>query len=320
MSGQEERLICEVCDPEKQHIAPFSCLVHALADSDAKRGANHRFNNIGNLTYISAILNHYETGLGSTPIDRSIEPKKNLAAHYLSDDGHLGKVGQLYDQLKLDLCDKEGSPQETIDRRFEAFCKARRRLIAQGFLSWLDDLSRSAEEVMSKETLRLKAVTPRCIGRQYLPLTQQIRSMDYPNDIENALVGYVRHTEKHHDLKKRRKFRENEIELRLSEGGAVRLLMSSAEIRVLYHDWITSELSAPVDAMLGIAQKDHCLYQRGRGGAVTLDLLHRGSVESERLDGLEQDQRELARRNRNVICDPTFISEPHSSPGSSTDR
>jgi len=285
---QEEKLVCEATNPEKQHIAPFSCLVQALGDKDAKRGANHRFNNIGNLTYISAILNHYETGLGSTPIDRSFEPPQNLQAHYLSDDE---KAGHLYDRLKTLLCgDEDSSRAETISRIFESFCTARRQLIARGFMLWLDDLSRRAEGVLVSDDAgttasRLEAAIPQCIEHKYLRFTHQIRSLNYPNDIEDALVGYVRHIEEHHHLRKRRKLRENgEIELRLSDDGAVRLLMSSSEIRVVYRDRIPSDLKSAVDGILGLSGGEGCLYHRDRGGALTLEQLMKASSESAKID------------------------------------
>lgn len=312
LAGQEERLICERCDPEKQHIAPFSCLVDGCGDKDAKRGSNHRFNNIGNITYISADLNHFETGLGKTPIDRSLDSRENLGAHYLLDDEHLGNVGHLYDELKRVLCDQEGSTEELVDRRFESFCKARRHLIAQGFVSWLDELGRRSEAVMRAEDTRgqasrVEAIIPRCVDRRSLPLTQQIRSMGYPNDVEDALVGYARQIEKQHDLRKRTKCLGDGYELRLSDGAAVRLLLSVSEIRLDYHNWVTSDVSAPVDAVFGVSAKDRCLYQRSRGGTITLDQLNKASLASQKIDPLKKQQRALVRKQK-VNCDPTFAA------------
>jgi len=312
LTGKEECLIAEACCPEKQHIAPFSCLVKAMNDRDAKRGSDHPFNNIGNLTYISSSLNHYETGLGADPIDRTIEPDKNLQAHYLHDDDH-GKVGQLYDKLIDILREGNGTPVETIDSLFESFCKARRRHISQGFISWLDDLSLSAQKVMAEADqrdvkFRFEASIPRCTRLQDLPSTLQVRSMNYPNESEDALVGYLRVIGDCKTFKKRWKVRDDEIELLLSGKGAIRLLMRPVGIEVTYNEVIPQDERTSLDSMLGITRDDRYLHRQDRNGSVSLDLLNRASAESERLDGLEQQHRDLAKKRKKGPCDPFFAA------------
>lgn len=281
--GQDAQLVCEASRPEKQHIAPFSRLVMVLKDEDAKRGSNHRFNNIGNLTYISSDLNCLD-GLSDKPIDREHEPNSNLHAHYLADDESLGKAGSFYDALNLVLCGKEDAPQDTVDHRYESFCRARRNLITHGFVSWMDDLKRQAEAAMGTIS-QLEAAIPHCVDFKNLPVTLQIRSMNYPNHIEGALVAYVKDIESHHGLKKQRKPPVGKIELRLSAGGAVRLLLSSTEIKVLYWwDRMPAELKAPIDRAFGIVGGDGCIYRRDRGGSVTLDQLKQASSEAVKID------------------------------------
>ena len=297
LAGKETLLICETSRPEKQHIAPFSCLMDSIWDKKAKRGASHRFNNIGNLTYISQELNSFEYGLGPDPINRSIEPKENLEAHFMPDGG-FDDAGPLYDGLKRLLCEQNDSDDEIISDQFDRFCAARRRLISNGFESWLDDLRRCAEEVMPLDDARprLKAITPRCISCQDLPLTQQIRSMNYPDDIEDALVGYVRQFEEQSGFKKRVKRKDDAIELRFSDGGAIQLDMRPFEIIVKFSEGLENDSCALVNSMLGISQGAHYLYGEKRGRVLSLDMLNELSSVSGNLDDREQKKRELAPR------------------------
>ena len=74
-------------DPQKQHLVPFSYAL-ALFGPGVRRTANHAFNNIGNLTYISA----QENGLKCLNDDfadlvgERHDDVENMSAHLLSSD------------------------------------------------------------------------------------------------------------------------------------------------------------------------------------------------------------------------------------------
>ena len=308
MQDQESEIVCETCSPEKQHIVPFSCLKEAIGDGKAKRGSRHHFNNIGNLTYISSELNGLGTGLEQTPINRQYEPRENQIAHFMQDGENTDDIGPLYDEVKRLVWDEKETSSDDVESKYKRFCAARRALIAKGFESWLDDLKLRSLALMAKdktkgEDVRMKAITPRCVERKYLPVTQQIRSMNYLNHIEDALVGYVRKYEDRHGLINPRNSTGTSFELCLSEGGALRLVISVDKIAAVYADWVPCELRAPVDSVLGISQTSPCLYEKKRGGSLTLAVLEEASLASEKLDAqkgqyLEREHRRTAANGR----------------------
>ena len=117
-------------EPQKQHIVPYSMLRDIYGITERGRLGYHPINNIGNLTYISAALNSYETGLGPDPLKLENESSENLEQHFLAgqDDDHLRLHYQSVIQGKNDKERRES---------YEKFCEARRKLIACGFADWL---------------------------------------------------------------------------------------------------------------------------------------------------------------------------------------
>lgn len=166
--------------PEKQHIAPAATLSRGIYGCDARiTTSRHPINNIGNLTYISMELNHFESGLGDQWIDPAKESDpSDLVGHFLHDDAL-----RLYEELRSR--EKSFSRSKADKELFEQFCKVRRGLIQDGFESWLDELQRcfvSGEERIVPEA---KLVVP--------DTADKIRVLDYPNRIEDALLKLAAH-------------------------------------------------------------------------------------------------------------------------------
>jgi len=191
--GQEELLEGKV-QPEKQHIVPYSLLADLYNIEKRGRVSQGKVNNIGNLTYISHNLNSYEAGLGSFPIDRTKgrdenvddEEKqanqRNLHFHFLA-----AEAGGAYDCALKQVREATGAaiPQETrkaAQTSFERFCELRRNLIAEAFAAWINELGPQ----LAIET----RVKPEPTANP--SLQDQIRSLDYPDDVEDAVLDLVR--------------------------------------------------------------------------------------------------------------------------------
>jgi hypothetical protein len=167
-----EAQLCEKVDPEKQHIVPYSTLKIVLEIEGRGRQGSHVANNIGNLTYISHDLNHYETGLGAEQMDLSLESVENLRAHLLlQDDSNEKDVRDHYSEA----C--EGK------RAFESFCKSRRSLISQAFTAWHSDLESAVGKparVMSRPPLLVSSWEGR------------VRGLNFSAKLEDRLVQLLR--------------------------------------------------------------------------------------------------------------------------------
>jgi len=136
----EERRVQASERPEKQHIIPFSKIA-SIVDDAPSRARHGSANNIGNLTYISSALNSFDTGLGDRLIDPSLEGEvegDNLRAHMLLADGE-GNPIEEYNRVK-EVFKSENSDRKTAESPFRDFCAKRRALVAQAFLTWLEEL------------------------------------------------------------------------------------------------------------------------------------------------------------------------------------
>ena len=131
--------------PEKQHVVPFS-YAPLLFGPEVRRTAAHPFNNVGNLTYVSAQLN----GLGALSdyfadlAGEREEDGENLIAHFLLTPEDAGVLEQ-YEWLKkhFETGDSEkgaAGPEAERLNRFKTLTAARRHLIGSGFEQWLRDL------------------------------------------------------------------------------------------------------------------------------------------------------------------------------------
>ncbi len=122
--------------PEKQHIVPYSRLKGILGITDKMRQSSHIANNIGNITYISHNLNSFDFGVGQVPLNLLKEDPENLKRHFLNDADML----TAYEKQRLYESESVGKNQSMADE-FDKFISRRRKLIADGFISWIAMLS-----------------------------------------------------------------------------------------------------------------------------------------------------------------------------------
>lgn len=199
-----ERCLEKAAEPEKQHLVPFSYASRIFA-SEVRRTAFHSFNNIGNLTYISAELN----GLGAlsnrfADLEGEREADhSNFAAHFLGGadgDGFLKQYVRLRKHLESETTMASGSGQR-LEPEFLRLTETRQRLIREGFKSWLAHLHREALVNLNVESLcDLESgarIPPLRIepGRPLFPINKEtahvLRSLDLDNEAEDRLLEVV---------------------------------------------------------------------------------------------------------------------------------
>lgn len=173
-----EAAICAEVEPEKQHMAPAATLSKGIYGGEARiTTSRHPINNIGNLTFISRKLNHFETGLGDLWIDPSKESDPaGLAGHFLQ-----GEALRLYEELRNR--EKSFSRSKADEKLFELFCEARRGLIQTGFESWLEEMHAGFMPGEERVEPEAKLVVP--------DIADKIRFLNFPNRIEDALLALV---------------------------------------------------------------------------------------------------------------------------------
>lgn len=176
-AGAEVSVSAEV-EPEKQHMAPAATLSRGIYGGDSRiTTSRHPINNIGNLTFISRKLNHFETGLGDLWIDPAKEDSPTgLAGHFLQ-----GEALRLYEELRGR--ETSFSRSKADEKLFEQFCEARRGLIQSGFESWLEELHGGFNLGVDRIEPEAKLVVP--------DIADKIRGLDFPNRIEDALLKMV---------------------------------------------------------------------------------------------------------------------------------
>lgn len=177
-AGAEMAISTDVI-PEKQHMAPAATLSRGIYGGDSRiTTSRHPINNIGNLTFISRELNHFESGLGDLWIDPAKETDPSvLAGHFLQ-----GEALRLYEELRSR--DKTLSRSKADKELFEQqFCRARRGLIQAGFEAWLDELQK--EFVLEGERIEpvAKLIQP--------DTADNIRNLLFPDRIEDAVLKMV---------------------------------------------------------------------------------------------------------------------------------
>jgi hypothetical protein len=153
--------------PQKQHIVPYATLERIYGLSGPRRGSE-LVHNIGNITYISSDLNSFQRGLGSEPLKLRSESEGNLKHHLLEDKGTL-----------LDHFEAAAFKESKTD--YELFTAARREQIVKALWGWVA----SSPLEPSPESKHLRAVAP-LINRGRF---DKIREYEYPDSIENALLG-----------------------------------------------------------------------------------------------------------------------------------
>ncbi len=174
----EAAALNEDVKPEKQHIVPYKWLQKLYNIEKRGRVSRHPVNNIGNITYISHDLNHWQTGLGSDAIKLSQEPPHNRDCHFL---GTAGEVEVWYEKVR-GMTEKSNTvPQEKARETFEEFCKRRRELIAEAFVEWLRELE--------CDLTNLRRVEPEALVKP--SVQDRVRSLDYADDVEDAVLELV---------------------------------------------------------------------------------------------------------------------------------
>ncbi|MBE6390902.1 MAG: DUF262 domain-containing protein [Lentisphaerae bacterium] len=146
--------------PEKQHIVPYYWLHNGSEDTEPTKGrkSNDYANNIGNITYISRELNHYETGgLGRYWLNLEAADPILLGGHIISEDAKT-----LYNSM---------TPNTTIsmaeNSNFDIWVTQRRADIAKAFCTWVEKLRQEAlEKALSEKIPHARRLIPPCAEKQ----------------------------------------------------------------------------------------------------------------------------------------------------------
>ena len=269
--GSELRLGATV-HPEKQHIIPFSKLVNRLGDIDAQRGSSHKFNNIGNLTYISRILNHYETGLSDDFIDLKYDSNEALSAHFLWSDLPKGSIQKAYESVKKAFEQNSKFPSDQASKLYDAFCRKRRDMISVGFEQWLDQLKKDFFDQMGMDNLaelktlrfsesRQEADVPKFVGIAELKPTQRIRLFGYEDHVEDQLVALAEPLHK-----KRFIVADHFMEMKLTEKKHVWLRLDESGVSIHFEHRISEGLKRDILAILNLEEGGDLVYHKGTVG------------------------------------------------------
>ena len=149
--------------PEKQHIVPYYWLHNESEDTEPTKGrkSNDYANNIGNITYISHELNHYETGLGKYWL--------NLGAAAADDNDSLLR-GHIISKAAVALYapmprNKTVSMAKGSD--FDKWVKKRQEDIAKAFCTWVEELRQEAlTKELSEEIPHARRLIPPCAEKK----------------------------------------------------------------------------------------------------------------------------------------------------------
>jgi hypothetical protein len=193
-----ELTVNEAAKPEKQHLLPFK-KAQALYPGDLRRGGSHIVNGIGNLTYISEVLNSFERGLGDAFADLSAEPEANQRAHLLVGQPPDRRLLDDYENLRRRLSVSGAPATEKAKRSFERMSRHRRALIAQSFRAWVEHLDATACAALGLDRLSELGSLAKSEGRlepappSFAPLRDQnvahlIRRLDMSHDDEDRVI------------------------------------------------------------------------------------------------------------------------------------
>ncbi len=270
--GQEVALE-ERVEPEKQHIVPYSLLEKLYNIEKRGRVSRHTSNNIGNITYISHRLNSYEKGLGDKPIDLGRESREsapnNLECHFLA-----GEVGHAYKKAKKMAMNVNAATRDKARGAFEEFCGRRRELIAEAFVRWVEELGPA---LMIPERVEPEArVDP--------SLQDRVRRLDYPNDLEDAVLELVADGRLRFKLSRRKQVSKGELVCTVSsssdpKGFFIRFLEEQLEVEpaadsALYEALQNLMVDRRVSrAKKGVKDGNWVLRARGEEAANTAGIL-----------------------------------------------
>ena len=129
----------EALEAERQHLVPYRHLKEIFG-LDGARPGRHAVNDIGNLTFISAGLNSFRTGVGDEPLNLKDEPKENLERHLLDDPDVLADYRRICEAGQ----GSEPAPRQT-EKLYSRMCKNRRAQIAVAMVAREAELRSRAE-------------------------------------------------------------------------------------------------------------------------------------------------------------------------------
>jgi hypothetical protein len=261
----EEDALEESVKPEKQHIVPYSLLEKLFDIEKRGRVSRHPVNNIGNITYISQELNSYEIGLGSEPITLRLEPADNLECHFLA-----GKVGDAYENAKEMAKNADAPTREKAQRAFESFCGCRRELIKEAFVKWVEELG--PELTIGERVEPAERFDP--------SLQDRVRRLDYPADIEDAVLELVRSKPLRFAMARGKKVTERELVRRIKSasdrtGFIIRFLPDQLEVETATGSALFERLEKLMAGCISIVEPSGkwVLPVRGEASANTSRIL-----------------------------------------------
>jgi hypothetical protein len=155
---------------------PYSRLKTAFEIREGARPGRHEAHDIGNLTYISAGLNSFKTGIGATPLALRREPETNRRAHYISDDmlGH-------YEEAALGGMPETGKSTERLKHAYRQMCAVRRKQLETGFREWLEKVEADGRmEVIPEASPTMRLIQPQD--------EDMIRVLGFPRGVTDALI------------------------------------------------------------------------------------------------------------------------------------
>lgn len=166
-------------NPQRQHIVPYSSLKNIykeLKESDGGRISTHNANNIGNITWISAISNSLDLGIGNDFLNLDIINDENLKARLLLEERNRAVLNKFNDVRKKY---KKGKLQR---KDFEKFTDLRCGLIAKSFINWYNELISQRDKIERYEPIQ------RLLSSSDY---DKIREFNYPNKIEDMTIGLI---------------------------------------------------------------------------------------------------------------------------------
>jgi len=121
-------------NPQREHLIPYSKLKEILNIGETGRVSTHKANDIGNLTFISSLLNSMYHGKGDKIMNFE-KVDENLKAHFINND-----IQVPFNKLKNNMeKEKEGC--------YDDFITQRRKLIKQGFIDLINSFNEDLGEM-----------------------------------------------------------------------------------------------------------------------------------------------------------------------------
>ena len=137
--ADSEPVLSELLESERQHLVPYRHLKEIFGLEGARPG-RHAVNDIGNLTFISAGLNSFKTGVGDDPLNLTDEPEENRERHFLNEPDVLADY-----QTVCGVDQESGVTLRQAEKRYAIMCKNRKVEIADALVERDAELRAQAE-------------------------------------------------------------------------------------------------------------------------------------------------------------------------------